>query len=80
MPEFEKHGMEVDVRISEYARHLPKLILEFPPDDFNYDCICVCGGDGTFQEVVDAVIRKFQVLPGRMWVFKVALVTRRAQI
>lgn len=58
-----QNSVEYDIYFSEYAKHLPKIILDFPPADFNYDCIGVCGGDGTLQEVADAVIRKFQILP-----------------
>jgi YegS/Rv2252/BmrU family lipid kinase len=55
-PLFAGAGLELDVRVTQYAGHARDIARTLPLDD--YRSLCVIGGDGTIHEVVSGLIER----------------------
>ncbi len=57
-PVFRENSVEIDIIFTEYAGHAVQLAKTL--DLSGYDGLCAIGGDGTFFEMVNGMLKKLR--------------------
>jgi len=54
--EFEKNQLQIKIIESEYKGHIESILNTYSIED--YDCCCIIGGDGSFHEAVNGLMKR----------------------
>ena len=58
--EFKKNNFKLEIIESEYKGHIEKILNTY--DINNYDSCCIMGGDGSFHEAINGLIKRLDSL------------------